>query len=316
MKVGIHNHYEFITRDGYLFKNENSDVGHNLLRPWMELHNMCKLTGIDLYTLDQVDPRELDFVIYMDRPRVEPDIGNACKALVLYEPPAILPDSWDPAYHDQFTKVLTWNDELAGKGIYEKHNFTVDWEARQRCHMTEEEFRARKLLTIIQSAKNMQFPGSLYTKRIEAILWFQQNDMFQFDLYGHGWNIKNFHCYKGKTDNKLKTYSNYRFALTFENCDNAVGYISEKILDAFMAGIVPVYWGAPNVTDHIPPECFIDMREFGGWQDLHGYLTSMDYARYAEYLEAIDGFILSDKANQFSNEHEVKQLYRLIERNR
>jgi hypothetical protein len=42
----------------------------------------------------------------------------------------------------------------------------------------------------------------------------------------------------------------------------------------------------------------------------------MDYARYAEYLEAIDGFILSDKANQFSNEHEVKQLYRLIERNK
>ena len=37
MKVVIQNHYEFITTDGYLFKNENSDIGHNLLRPWVQL---------------------------------------------------------------------------------------------------------------------------------------------------------------------------------------------------------------------------------------------------------------------------------------
>jgi hypothetical protein len=316
LKVAVHNHYEFITRDGYLFRNENSNVGHNLLRPWVELYKLCQSTGIELYTLDQVDPAELDFVIYMDRPQTEPKIGNAKKALILYEPEMILPHNWDPAYHDQFVKVLTWNDKLVGRDNYVKHNFTVDWNSRLNCEIHRSEFERRKLLMLMQTAKNSQHPNSLYPKRIEAIFWFQQNAMFEFDLYGRGWDIKTFFCAKGATDNKLATMHNYKFALTFENCNNAVGYVSEKILDAFMAGVVPVYWGAPNIHDHIPRDCFIDMTDFGSWEELYGYLRGVDYARYCEYLGNIDNFIRSDKAIQFSNEHEIKQLYQLIEESR
>lgn len=313
MKVAVHNHYEFITRDGFLFKNENSDVGHNLLRPWNELYKLCQSTGIEMYTLDQVDPAELDFVIYMDRPQVEPEIGNAKKALILYEPELVLPQNWDPAYHDQFMKVLTWDDKLAGRGNYEKHNFTVDWNDRLTTDIYKSEFQRRKLLCLMQTAKNNQHPNSLYPKRIDAILWFQQNAMWEFDLYGRGWDIRHFFCAKGTTDNKINTYHNYKFALTFENCDNATGYISEKILDAFLAGIVPVYWGAPNVYDHIPRECFIDMTDFGSWEELYGFLHGVTHDRYCEYLENIDNWIRSEKAIPFSNDYEVKQLYRLIE---
>jgi hypothetical protein len=166
---------------------------------------------------------------------------------------------------------------------------------------------------MMQSAKNSDQPHSLYPKRIEAIMWFQENFMFDFDLWGRGWQIRSFPVAKGVSSHKLKTYSNYKFALTFENCDNAVGYISEKILDAFMAGIVPVYWGAPNVADHIPQECFIDMRDFDSYAELYAYLKSMTYERYCQYLEAIDEFIRSDAANQFDSNQEVKDLLRLIE---
>ena len=102
-------------------------------------------------------------------------------------------------------------------------------------------------------------------------------------------------------------------SLTFENCDNAPGYISEKILDAFMAGIVPIYWGAPNIATHIPSDCFIDMREFADYEDLYKYLKGVSYVRYCEYLEAIDSFIRSDMANQFDSNEEVKDILRLIE---
>lgn len=314
MRVAVHNHYEFITKDGYLFKNENSDIGHNLLKPWNDLYKLCQSTGIEMYTLDQVDPMILDLVIFMDRPMLEPDIGGASKVLILYEPPLILPENWDEAYHDQFSRVLTWDDRLAGKKNYQKHNFTVDWYSRYRPVQTEEQFLSKKLAVLIQTAKNI--PGSLYEKRIEVIQWFRDNAMFEFDLYGRGWNIKATPFYKGITQNKLDTYTKYKFAITFENTDTAVGYISEKILDAFMAGIVPVYWGAPNVQDHIPRECFIDMRDFESHEDLYHFLKNMDYATYCGYLEAIDSFIRSEKADQFDNEEEVKQLYRLIEDHR
>jgi hypothetical protein len=313
VKVVIQNHYEFITTDGYLFKYENSDVGHNLLRPWVQLYQLGKDMGIHFYTPDQVDLYTVDLAIFMDRPRVEPDIPGANKILILYEPEIVIPDNWDEAYHDRFDKVLTWNDKLVNRQNYIKHNFTVDWTDRLPCQITESEFNKRKLLCLMQTAKNSDHPNSLYPRRIQAIQWFQQNAMFDFDLWGRGWPIQHFYSCRGVTKNKLDTYSKYKFALTFENCDNATGYISEKILDAFMAGIVPIYLGAPNVTTHIPSECFIDMRDFESYDDLYKYLKGVSYQRYCEYLEAIDEFIRSDKANQFDGNQEVKDLLRLIE---
>ena len=312
MKVVIQNHYEFITNDGYLFKNDNSDIGHNLLRPWVQLYKMGKDMGIDFYTPDQIDLYTIDLAIFMDRPKVEPDIPGANKILILYEPENVLPLNWDEAYHDRFDKVLTWNDKLVNKSNYIKHNFTVDWSDRYSTWITEDDFNSRKLLCLMQTAKNSDQPHSLYPKRIEAIQWFQQNAMFDFDLWGRGWPIQSFPVCKGVTSNKLHTYGKYRFAITYENCDNAPGYISEKILDAFMAGIVPIYFGAPNVTEHIPEECFIDMRNFSNYEDLYKYLKSVSYVRYRDYMEAIDSFIRSDKANQFDSNEEVKDLLRLI----
>ena len=312
MRVVIQNHYEFITTDGYLFKNENSDIGHNLLRPWVQLYNIGSDMGIKFYTPDQIDLYTVDLAIFMDRPKVEPDIPGANKILILYEPEAVLPENWDEAYHDRFDKVLTWNDKLVNRQNYIKHNFTVDWQDRYSCWTTEEEFNNRKLLCLMQTAKNSSYPNSLYPRRIEAIQWFQQNAMFEFDLWGRGWPIQSFPVCKGVTSNKLATYSKYKFAIAFENCYNAPGYISEKILDCFMAGIVPIYWGAPNITTHIPPECYIDMRDFQSYDDLYKYLKGVSYQRYTEYMEAIDEFIRSDKANQFDSNEEVKDLLRLI----
>ncbi len=314
MRVAVHNHYEFITKDGYLFKNPNSDVGHNLLKAWNDLYQLCQSTGIELYTLDQVDPMILDLVIYMDRPRQEPEVYGSSKVLILYEPEIVLPGNWDPAYHDQFSRVLTWNDELCGKKGYEKHNFTVDWKDRLPCECPRADFFTNKLAVMIQTAKTI--PGTLYEKRLDLIQWFRDNALFDFDLYGRGWDIRAAPFYKGTTENKLVTYSKYRFAITFENTDKAVGYISEKILDAFMAGTVPVYWGAPNVQDHIPPECFVDMRQFKDFKEMYDFLRDMDYTTYSKYLEAIDNFIRSDKASQFDNDEQVKQLYRVIEEHR
>lgn len=38
------------------------------------------------------------------------------------------------------------------------------------------------------------------------------------------------------------------------------GYITEKIFDCFFPGVIPIYWGAENVTDYIPQDTFIDRR--------------------------------------------------------
>ncbi|MBA7551028.1 hypothetical protein ES705_43561 [subsurface metagenome] len=65
---------------------------------------------------------------------------------------------------------------------------------------------------------------------------------------------------------------------------------------------MPIYWGAPNVTDHIPANTFIDRRKFKTNEELYQYLKNMSDREYIGFLDAIKNFIKSDKIYPFSAE--------------
>lgn len=75
------------------------------------------------------------------------------------------------------------------------------------------------------------------------------------DVYGHGWppDLPN---YRGPVVSKQWTLRNYRFALVFEN-QLQPGYVTEKLLDCFEAGTVPIYWGAPDVLSDVPKDSIL-----------------------------------------------------------
>ncbi len=54
----------------------------------------------------------------------------------------------------------------------------------------------------------------------------------------------------------VATYGHYRFCLVMEN-SLLEGYISEKILLAFKAGCVPIYYGTPEILKLFNPQSFI-----------------------------------------------------------
>lgn len=49
-------------------------------------------------------------------------------------------------------------------------------------------------------------------------------------------------------ENKIDTLKNYKFQVVIEN-SNTDGYYSEKILDCFLTGTVPIYWGTNRVLE-------------------------------------------------------------------
>jgi len=51
----------------------------------------------------------------------------------------------------------------------------------------------------------------------------------------------------------------YKVYLAFENSAEP-GYVTEKIMDGYAAGAVPVYWGAPDVDNYVPPNSMIHVR--------------------------------------------------------
>lgn len=64
-----------------------------------------------------------------------------------------------------------------------------------------------------------------------------------------------------RVDDKLSFLNGYKFSLAMENV-NHEGYCTEKILDSFLAGTVPIYWGGgERITDYFNEKAFINCRD-------------------------------------------------------
>ncbi|XP_062029934.1 alpha-(1,4)-fucosyltransferase [Rosa rugosa] len=78
--------------------------------------------------------------------------------------------------------------------------------------------------------------------------------------------------------------SHYKFVLAIENTMTE-SYVTEKLFYALDSGAVPIYFGAPNVWDFVPPHSIIDGSKFSNLEDLASYVKALanDPVAYAEY---------------------------------
>jgi hypothetical protein len=85
-------------------------------------------------------------------------------------------------------------------------------------------------------------------------------------------------------ENKTAIQERYIFHLAFEN-QRTEDYITEKLWGALAAGTLPVYFGAPNIKEHVPPHSVVIVDDFASPQDLADHLIrlSKDKALYESY---------------------------------
>jgi hypothetical protein len=93
-----------------------------------------------------------------------------------------------------------------------------------------------------------------------------------------------------------------------------VVFVTGKIFDSFAVGCVPIYWGAPDIAESIPRDCFIAREDFRSEQDLHAFLRDMPARIHAGYLERIRAFLSSESAVQYSSERLIGTFVELVGR--
>jgi hypothetical protein len=201
--------------------------------------------------------------------------------------------------HKYFKKIGTWHDDFIDDVKY----FKINYAHRIPKPVNFDLSRKEKLCTMINSYKLSNAPLELYSERINAIQWFEQNYPKDFDLYGYGWDSRKYSLYRGVVPLKKEILQKYKFSICYENVKDIPGYITEKILDSFEAGCVPIYLGAPNIAQHIPAKAFIDKKNFKTYDVLYKYLRDMPETEYIDYLDAIKDFFESDKSYPFSPEY-------------
>jgi hypothetical protein len=229
-------------------------------------------------------------------------------------------------------------NQLAPNTKFREWHLPHAYSARRRLTAN---FKRKKYLTLINSNHRVHrlrrlyvnvmntispLPGFVnregYVDRLEAIRYFSKYS--DFDLYGTWWDKPARYtggkydsairaCYRGEVYDKCAALEQYKFSLVIEN-SFFVGGMSEKIIDSLFAGCVPVYWGAPDITDYVPEGAFIDFRKFNcDYARLNEYLRNMNEITYNGYIAEINAFVASKEAYDMGQEKFASDLIKIFE---
>ena len=173
---------------------------------------------------------------------------------------------------DTYETIFTHDQRLLALG--EKYK----WVHAQGFWIKEPKiYEKSKMISMISSNKRM---CEGHIKRLE---WVERIGD-QVDLYGRGFN---------EISDKEEGLCDYMFSVAIENGQYET-YFTEKILDCFATGTIPVYLGAPDIASHFNKEGIIDLtEEFEVSEDI--YYSKMDAIQdnleRAKKMEVLEDFI-------------------------
>lgn len=267
------------------------------------------------------------------------------------ECPIVEPSLYEglPEMERRFRRLFTWGPPKALEPFTGSRVQSRRFQWPQSRDAVEPELwrrRDRDFLVMINSNKLPRlYDRELYTDRVEAIEHFHR--FGEVDLFGPHWDgaprrvgktwvpatLRRWkerlwelkqriwphpgyraaaEAHQGMAESKSETLSRYDFAICFENMA-LEGWITEKIFDCLFVGTIPVYWGAPDIEEWVPGDCFVDMRQFDDYRELREYLHSLGPDDRDRYREAGKSFLGSEAFDPFRKETFVDRIVGIVE---
>lgn len=148
---------------------------------------------------------------------------------------------------DDFWKILTEEREVPKEAFDRKFcNFVYSNANSGEGALKRIEF-CRKLAEY----KHIDCPGKVLNNMPAAIEPRYGKGDFSEDQWNPQW-----------IQSKMDFLRCYKFTIAFENCAMP-GWTTEKLIHPMLAGSVPIYWGAPDVTEYFNPKSFINCADYG-----------------------------------------------------
>jgi hypothetical protein len=200
-----------------------------------------------------------------------PHVKSTHKIAILMEPPELLPQIYNIVQHfeEHYDLIFTYATELVESNPEKYIFYPADMAAieEENCKMHHK----TKLVSMIYSNKT-ELPGH-QLRHIIADRFIPAIKYDKIDLYGTG------------TDSPIKNKSegciDYMFQIAIENTSRK-SYFADKLLDCFITGCVPIYWGCPNIDE------FFDIRgvlTFNSFDELREILENLSEEKYVSMLE-------------------------------
>jgi hypothetical protein len=176
-------------------------------------------------------------------------------------------------YIDNFEKIFTYSKELLD------FSKKFDYVPYGSCWISEEDrkiYEKSKLICTISSFKKVTLAHNLRHQIIKKI-----NNI---DVYGNGYY---------PIDNKVDILKDYMFSVVVEN-QKMDYFFSEKIIDCFMTGTIPIYYGCPSIH-----------RFF----DIDGILTFDSIPELKEIINNLDENLFKIKKSAIKKNFELAKKY-------
>ena len=321
-----------------LFSVDDIAIGDDLLLPIKKTRAHLINYNIDCFTSEDIDFSNIDLFVILDFPL---HVLNLVKKAKSSNIPVILVHMEgynmikDPLSYKKnrelFDYVLSWYSPYK---IFFKNKF-------RQIHFTFPEENIllndtiNKNIICISSNKFSIDYNDLYSLKRKWIFDFNKNFPKRFDLFGFGWEnfifegrnkfsnllnklnlrLKTFSqdllVYKGTIDRKRDVLNMYTFSFIIENISQDY-WITEKIFDSLINGVIPIYLGCKNLKDYVPSNCYIDLNSFDSADALISYIDKLTDNDIFHFRKNITKFLQSSKATPFTNKHFVKTLSDVI----
>ncbi|GEM_PF-707748 len=283
-----------LTVAGYERARTEHLYSHRFLKLWEEIQNR-KLSGPKIEAIeihDQLFPQakpvlytskkrsgvSLEFqrgirspiAVFTDRDLNKASINNAKhKVAWLVESRDLHEDIYtrmsQPGLYGQFENVLTYDQRLLNLDQrFHRYSFGGCWIEKPDRRI----YSKTKNISIIASKKNIlvghKLRHNIIKKYSSAI----------DDVLGYGYLALN---------NKVDGLRSYRYSIVVENCREN-NYFTEKLIDCFATGTVPIYWGCPNIDEFFDDQGIIS---FSTLEELTIILQSLGPEDYSRRRNAI-----------------------------
>lgn len=108
----------------------------------------------------------------------------------------------------------------------------------------------------------------------ERNTFFEQLSKYK-QVHSAGRHLKNVDVNLDSEQSKIDFLSTRKFNICFES-GSYPGYVTEKILHAFYAKTIPIYWGSPTVSLDFNPASFINVHKFKSFEHAIEFIVDID----------------------------------------
>lgn len=228
---------------------------------------------------DDDNTKDYIFVTDLDVQKLEAFTNKKIYAWLL-ESPNVTPEAYEFVKRNNtfFDKIFTFDEEI----LKFKNSFFLPFGGSMLDYNDIKLFNKTKNISMMFSWKR-----NLEGHKLRHNIY--DNFKTNIDFYGSGMN--------GINVKKINSLRDYKFSVVVENCKKN-HYFTEKIIDCFLTGTVPIYWGCSSIGDFF---------------DLGGILSFNDENELRETLESLTDDTYNNMYESVKNNFNEAKKYKIAE---